>query len=116
MDLGQGLREVDIKKYIKVEKVPGGQLEDSKVLKGVMINKDVVAPGKMRRKILNPRIILLDCPLEYKKGENQTNAELVKEEDWYEVDLYLTCYFLLNNIFHILNVMIDVRSSLLILK
>ncbi|KAL5973578.1 T-complex protein 1 subunit gamma [Asimina triloba] len=82
VDLGQGMREVDIKKYIKVEKVPGGQLEDSKVLKGVMINKDVVAPGKMRRKIVNPRIILLDCPLEYKKGENQTNAELVKEEDW----------------------------------
>ncbi|KAL3564632.1 hypothetical protein D5086_032678 [Populus alba] len=25
VDLGQGLREVDIKKYIKVEKVPGGQ-------------------------------------------------------------------------------------------
>ncbi|KAJ0978833.1 hypothetical protein J5N97_014307 [Dioscorea zingiberensis] len=82
VDLGQGLREVDIKKDIKVEKVPGGQLEDSKVLKGIMINKDVVAPGKMRRKILNPRIILLDCPLEYKKGENQTNVELVKEEDW----------------------------------
>ncbi|KAK8943493.1 hypothetical protein KSP40_PGU017639 [Platanthera guangdongensis] len=82
VDLGQGMREVDIKKYIKVEKVPGGQLEDSKVLKGVMFNKDVVAPGKMKRRIVNPRIILLDCPLEYKKGENQTNAELVKEEDW----------------------------------
>ncbi|XP_022973837.1 T-complex protein 1 subunit gamma isoform X2 [Cucurbita maxima] len=82
VDLGQGLREVDIKKYIKVEKVPGGQLEDSRVLKGVMFNKDVIAPGKMRRKIVDPRIILLDCPLEYKKGENQTNAELVKEEDW----------------------------------
>ncbi|XP_019059084.1 PREDICTED: T-complex protein 1 subunit gamma-like [Tarenaya hassleriana] len=82
VDLGQGLREVDIKKYIKVEKVPGGQLEDSKVLRGVMINKDVVAPGKMKRKIVNPRIVLLDCPLEYKKGENQTNAELVREEDW----------------------------------
>lgn len=82
VDIGQGLRDVDIKNYIKVEKVPGAQLEDSRVLKGVMINKDVVAPGKMRRKIVNPRIILLDCPLEYKKGENQTNAELLKEEDW----------------------------------
>ncbi|XP_024387261.1 T-complex protein 1 subunit gamma [Physcomitrium patens] len=82
VDLGNGLREVDIKKYIKVEKIPGGQLEDSKVLKGVMFNKDVVSPGKMRRKILNPRIILLDSPLEYKKGENQTNAEIMKEEDW----------------------------------
>ncbi|OIW03547.1 hypothetical protein TanjilG_30967 [Lupinus angustifolius] len=82
VDIGQGLRDVDIKNYIKVEKVPGGQLEDSRVLKGVMFNKDVVAPGKMRRKIVNPRIILLDSPLEYKKGENQTNAELLKEEDW----------------------------------
>ncbi|KAK4353491.1 hypothetical protein RND71_029009 [Anisodus tanguticus] len=82
VELGQGLREVDIKKYIKVEKIPGGQLEDSVVLKGVMMNKDIVAPGKMRRKIVNPRIILLDSPLEYKKGENQTNAELLREEDW----------------------------------
>ncbi|KAL2926608.1 T-complex protein 1 subunit gamma [Bienertia sinuspersici] len=82
VDLGQGLREVDIKKYIKVEKVPGGQLEDSHVLKGVMINKDVVVAGKMKRKIANPRVILLDCPIEYKKGENQTNAEILKDEDW----------------------------------
>lgn len=82
VDLGNGLREVDIKKYIKTEKIPGGQLEDSRVLKGVMFNKDVVSPGKMRRRILNPRIILLDSPLEYKKGENQTNAEIMKEEDW----------------------------------
>ncbi|KAI5311576.1 hypothetical protein L3X38_040749 [Prunus dulcis] len=44
---------MDIQKYIKVEKVPGGQLEDSVVRKGVMINKDVIAPGKMRRKIFN---------------------------------------------------------------
>ena len=80
--MGQGQREVDIKKCIKVEKVPGGQLEGSQVLKGVMINKDVVAPGNMRRKIINPRIFLLDSPLEYKKGENQTNAEIMREEDW----------------------------------
>ncbi|CAH8386213.1 unnamed protein product [Eruca vesicaria subsp. sativa] len=82
VDLGQGLREVEIKKYIKIEKVPGGHLEDSKVLKGVMFNKDVTAPGAMKRKIVNPRIILLDCPLEYKKGENQTNVELRSEDDF----------------------------------
>ena len=33
-------------------------------------------------RVVNPRIIFLDCSLEYKKGENQTNAELVQEEDW----------------------------------
>jgi len=36
----------------------------------------------MRRRIKNPRIILLDCPLEYKKGESQTNMEFSKETDW----------------------------------
>ncbi|GFH07457.1 T-complex protein 1 subunit gamma [Haematococcus lacustris] len=81
-DLGVGRQEIDIKNYAKVEKIPGGAIDDCKVLKGVMFNKDVVAPGRMRRKIHNPRILLLDCPLEYKKGENQTNVEISKEEDW----------------------------------
>jgi T-complex protein 1 subunit gamma len=76
-----GRREIDIKRYAKVEKIPGGTIEDSKVLKGVMINKDIVHP-KMRRKIENPRIVLLDCSLEYKKGESQTNIEITKEEDF----------------------------------
>ncbi|KAI7839383.1 hypothetical protein COHA_006907 [Chlorella ohadii] len=82
IDHGDGRREIDIKKYAKVEKIPGGAIEDSRVLRGVMFEKDVVVPARMRRKIHNPRILLLDCPLEYKKGENQTNVELMREEDW----------------------------------
>jgi T-complex protein 1 subunit gamma len=35
----------------------------------------------MRRKIQNPRVILLDCPLEYKKGESQTALEMTKDTD-----------------------------------
>ena len=65
-----------------MEKIPGGELEECEVLQGVMFNKDVVAPQRMKRRIENPRILLLDCPLEYKKGENQTNVEITKEEDW----------------------------------
>ncbi len=60
---------VEIKRYAKIEKVPGGLLEESRVLNGVMLNKDITHP-KMRRKIKNPRVLLLDCPLEYKKGES----------------------------------------------
>eukprot|EP00879_Flechtneria_rotunda_P011888 GHRR01012417.1.p1 GENE.GHRR01012417.1~~GHRR01012417.1.p1 ORF type:complete len:497 (+),score=138.29 GHRR01012417.1:206-1696(+) len=81
-DAGGGQHEVDIKNYAKIEKIPGGTIEECKVLKGVMFNKDVVVPGRMRRRIQNPRILLLDCPLEYKKGESQTAVELMKEEDW----------------------------------
>ncbi|KAG8819963.1 T-complex protein 1 subunit gamma, partial [Serendipita sp. 399] len=72
---------VDIKRYARVEKVPGGAIEESKVLDGVMVNKDVTHPN-MRRRIANPRIILLDCPLEYKKGESQTYIEISKESQW----------------------------------
>ncbi|KAK9872529.1 hypothetical protein WA026_017994 [Henosepilachna vigintioctopunctata] len=76
-----GRTEIDIKRYAKVEKIPGGSIDESTILKGVMLNKDVTHP-KMRRHIKNPRIILLDCPLEYKKGESQTNVEITAESDF----------------------------------
>merc|ERR1719427_1728500 len=76
-----GRKEIDIKNYAKVEKVPGGIIEDSCVLRGVMVNKDVTHP-RMRRLIKNPRIVLLDCSLEYKKGESQTDIEITREEDF----------------------------------
>ena len=36
----------------------------------------------MNRRIENPRILLLDTPLEYKKMESQANIEVTNEEDW----------------------------------
>ena len=78
---GDSNKVVDLKRYARVEKIQGGEIESSRVLDGVMVNKDITHP-KMRRRIENPRIMLLDCPLEYKKGESQTNIEITKEEDW----------------------------------
>lgn len=73
--------DCDIKKYAKVEKIPGGLLQECKVLDGVMLNKDLIHP-QMRRRIENPRVLLIDSPLEYKKGESQTNVEFSKETDF----------------------------------
>jgi T-complex protein 1 subunit gamma len=70
----------EIKRYAKIEKIPGGLMSESKVVNGVFVNKDLTHPA-MRKKITNPRVILLDCPLEYKKGESQTNMEMSKETD-----------------------------------
>lgn len=81
IDNGDDHKEIDIKRYVRVEKIPGGEVEDCEVLDGIILNKDVTHP-KMKRNIKNPRIILLDCPLEYKKGESQTNIEITNEEDW----------------------------------
>merc|ERR1711865_175111 len=76
-----GRKEIDVKRFAKVEKISGGDLSQCEVLDGVMFNKDITHP-RMRRTIKNPRVLLLDCPLEYKKGESQTNVEVSKEADW----------------------------------
>jgi len=73
--------EVDIKRYVRIEKIPGGELAECSVLDGVMFDKDVTH-SKMRRRIENPRILLLDCPLEYKKGESTTTVEMMNEDDF----------------------------------
>ncbi|XP_029643737.1 T-complex protein 1 subunit gamma [Octopus sinensis] len=80
----KGKKEIDLKNFAKVEKIPGGCIEDSCVLQGILLNKDVTHP-KMKRKIENPRILLLDCSLEYKKGESQTNIEITAEDDFAKV-------------------------------
>lgn len=71
---------MEIKRYAKIEKIPGGLLEESRVLNGVMLNKDITHP-QMRRLIKNPRVLLLDCPLEYKKGESQTDLKMSQAQD-----------------------------------
>ena len=65
------MKTIDIKRYAHVAKVPRGEIEQSRTLYGIMLNKDVTHP-KMHWRIANPRIILLDCLLEYKKGESET--------------------------------------------
>lgn len=76
-----GQKEIDIKRYAKIEKIPGASIEDSEVLDGVMFNKDHIHP-KMRRRIENPRILLLDCALEFKKAETTISVEVTKDTDW----------------------------------
>ena len=75
---------IDLKNFVRVEKIPGGDVTDSEVLDGIMLNKDITHP-KMRRYIENPRVLLLDTPLEYKKGESQTDIEITNESEWARV-------------------------------
>ncbi|EJD74006.1 T-complex protein 1, variant [Loa loa] len=79
-----GHQEIDIKRYCRIEKIPGGRIEDSQVIKGVVLNKDVTHAKMLRRKE-KPRVVLLDCNLEYKKGESQMALEIMKEEDFSKV-------------------------------
>lgn len=58
-----------------------------------MFNKDVTH-ARMKRRIENPRVILLDCPLEFKKGESQTDVEITGETDFSKVCDVFTFIFL----------------------
>nr|WCZ58614.1 T-complex protein 1 subunit gamma [Andalucia godoyi] len=76
-----GRRDIDIKRYARLEKIPGGDITESCVLRGVMINKDIIHP-KMPRRIVRPRVVLMDCPIEFTKNESATNVEITNEDDW----------------------------------
>ncbi|HPA48841.1 MAG TPA: thermosome subunit beta [Methanofastidiosum sp.] len=58
---------------IKVEKKEGGSVEDSKLIQGLIIDKERVHDG-MPKKIKDAKIALLDCALEVK--ETETDAEI----------------------------------------
>lgn len=70
-----GIRTVDIKRCVRVERLPSSKINGTRVLPGVMLNKDVAHPQMYRQVhkqcIHKPRIVLLDCPLEYKNGESR---------------------------------------------
>ena len=67
--------------YFRIEKIPTFDIEKSKIIAGVVIIKDV-SHAKMRRKISKPKILLLDCDIEFKKGETRSNFEISKGDEW----------------------------------
>jgi len=67
---------------VKIEKKKGGSLLDSRLIRGVVLDKEVVHPG-MPRRVSNAKIALLDAPLEIEKPEisakiNITSPEQIK--------------------------------------
>lgn len=61
---------------IRIECIPGGDLSESRVVHGVMLRLDVMDPTSMPRCVLNPKIALLSCDLEYRRGDSETHLEL----------------------------------------
>ena len=53
---------------VKVEKKPGGSLTDTVLIRGVLLDKEVVHPG-MPRRVETAKIALLNCALEVEKTE-----------------------------------------------
>ncbi|HDI74744.1 MAG: thermosome subunit [Thermoprotei archaeon] len=62
---GEYVADID---YIQLIKKQGGSLHDTKLIYGIVIDKEVVHPG-MPKRVPNAKIALLDCPLEVEKTE-----------------------------------------------
>jgi len=69
----RGDRKVADIDNIQIIKKAGKSLFDTKLISGIIIDKEVVHPG-MPKRIENAKIALLDCPLEVEKTE--FNAEI----------------------------------------
>ncbi|HDI01276.1 MAG TPA: thermosome subunit [Candidatus Bathyarchaeota archaeon] len=53
---------------VKVEKKPGGSITDTQLVRGIVLDKEVVHPG-MPKRVEKAKIALLNCPLEVEKTE-----------------------------------------------
>lgn len=70
-----GEKYVVDKDYIGVEKKPGGSIDDSALVHGVVIDKERVHPG-MPKRVKDAKIALLDCALEVEKTETDAKIHI----------------------------------------
>ncbi|MCX8174876.1 MAG: TCP-1/cpn60 chaperonin family protein [Candidatus Micrarchaeota archaeon] len=64
---------------IKIEKKAGGEISDTQLIQGVLVDKEIVHPG-MPKSIKNAKIALLDCALEIEKTEVDAKIEITSPE------------------------------------
>lgn len=62
--------DMDVRRYVKIKKIPGGSPRDSEYVDGAVISKNV-AHKLMSRSQKNPRVMLVTFPLEFQRVEGQ---------------------------------------------
>ncbi len=77
-------QDMDVRRYVKIKKIPGGTPKDSEYVTGVVITKNV-AHKQMSRLQANPRIMLVTFPLEFSRVEGQYLhfGQIVRQEKEY---------------------------------
>ncbi|KAM6156763.1 T-complex protein 1 subunit epsilon [Erethizon dorsatum] len=79
-------RDVDFE-LIKVEGKVGGRLEDTKLIKGVIVDKDFSHP-QMPKKVENAKIAILTCPFEPPKPKTKHKLDVTSVEDYRALQKY----------------------------
>jgi thermosome len=67
------------KEDIKIEKKHGGSLDDTKLIKGIVIDKEVAHPS-MPKSVKNAKILLVDSALEIKSTETEAKIQISSPE------------------------------------
>ena len=78
MEKNNGVITVDTDD-IKLEKKQGGSVEDTELIKGIIIDKEVAHPG-MPKSVRNAKIALLDTSLEIEKPETDTQIQITSPD------------------------------------
>ncbi|CAO2592214.1 T-complex protein 1 subunit epsilon [Lemmus lemmus] len=79
-------RDVDFE-LIKVEGKVGGRLEDTKLIKGVIVDKDFSHP-QMPKEVENAKIAILTCPFEPPKPKTKHKLDVTSVEDYKALQKY----------------------------
>ncbi|KAH0507326.1 T-complex protein 1 subunit epsilon [Microtus ochrogaster] len=79
-------RDVDFE-LIKVEGKVGGRLEDTKLIKGVIVDKDFSHP-QMPKEVKDARIAILTCPFEPPKPKTKHKLDVTSVEDYKALQKY----------------------------
>jgi len=64
---------------VKIEKKEGGSLDDTKLVYGIVLDKEVVHPG-MPKRVEKAKIALLNCPIEIEKTEISAKIHITSPE------------------------------------
>lgn len=80
--------DMDVRRYVKIKKIPGGAPKDSEFVDGAVITKNV-AHRAMSRSQTNPRVMLVTFPLEFHRVEGQYMhfGQVVRQEKEYLANL-----------------------------
>ncbi|WP_048063371.1 thermosome subunit alpha [Methanococcoides burtonii] len=67
--------KVNVLENIKIEKRAGGSIDDSELIDGLVIDKERSHPN-MPEKVENAKILLLSCPVEFRKTEVDSEIKI----------------------------------------
>jgi len=79
-------KDVDFE-LIKVEGKVGGKLEDTMLVKGVIVDKDMSHP-QMPKSVKDARIAILTCPFEPPKPKTKHKLDVTSVEDYHKLREY----------------------------